>query len=91
MLFDRNHTSLLNSANIFLWPIIIFLISFVVLIFVEGGPITNDELKYLALSIDTSQEPRILNRYFHVYLQKVFIYFFDDPFLSMQVFWSFLV
>ena len=59
MLFDRNHTSLLNSANIFLWPIIIFLISFVVLIFVKGGPITNDELKYLKESIKSEKQERI--------------------------------
>ena len=88
---DRNFRNLFTSTDIFLWPLCVFIFSFITFLIVKGGPVTNDELKYLSVSIDTVQEPRILNRYFHIYLQKIFIYFFDDPFTSMQIFWSFIV
>ena len=91
MFLNKNYNNLFSTANIFLWPLVVFVVFFITFIIVNGGPITNDELKYLALSLDTTQEPRILNRYFHIYFQKFFVYYLNDPFVGMQIFWSFII
>lgn len=56
-----------------------------------GGPISWDELLYMSLSVTDVPWPKALNRYFHIYLQKVFFWLAGDPLTGAKLFWSFLV
>jgi hypothetical protein len=52
-------------------------------------PITWDELLYMGLAYDPDQDPRILNRYTHIYLLRLFMWVFRDPYLGVRVLWAF--
>ncbi len=57
-----------------------------------GGPITWDELLYMSVSQNTQGYGFILNRYFHIYLQKLFFLFSGgDPFTGARLLWCFLI
>lgn len=51
-------------------------------------PLTWDELLYMGLAFDPEGDPRILNRYTHIYLLSLFMWLFGDPYLGTRVFWS---
>ncbi len=44
------------------------------LVYYAGGPVTWDELYYMYLSLFPKQESSLLNRYFHIYLQRFSFY-----------------
>jgi hypothetical protein len=54
-----------------------------------GGPITWDEFWYIEASLNSAAYPEVLNRYFHIYLQKLFFALVGDPVFGVKVFWSF--
>jgi hypothetical protein len=54
-----------------------------------GGPITWDEFWYIEASLNSTAYPEVLNRYFHIYLQKLFFALAGHPVLGVKVFWSF--
>ena len=56
-----------------------------------GGPIFSDEMMYLDLGLRNIAEPSYGNRYFHIYLQKLFVSIMPTPLLGVRVFWSFLI
>ena len=91
MYFNKYYLDCFFKNNLSLLSLSIFFASFSILYLIGGGPVTNDELKYLSISIDTTPEPRILNRYFHIYLQKLFLYLGNDPFIGMQLLWAFTI
>jgi 4-amino-4-deoxy-L-arabinose transferase-like glycosyltransferase len=55
-----------------------------------GGPISSDEVFYLDLSMEPRPESFVLNRYFHIYFQKLFLALFSPPLVAVRVFWAFL-
>jgi hypothetical protein len=61
------------------------------LVLLAGGPIFSDEFLYLDLGLRNVIEPSYGNRYFHVYLQKLFISILPTPLLGVRVFWSLLI
>ncbi len=62
------------------------------LFYYAGGPISWDELYYMYLSMFPKQESSILNRYFHIYLQRLFFFFANwNPFLGAKIFWTFCI
>ena len=71
--------------------IIISLFLCIGLIYLAGGPIFSDEFLYLDLGLRNVSEPSYGNRYFHVYLQKLFVSIFPTPLIGVRVFWSVLI
>ncbi|MCD6356587.1 MAG: hypothetical protein J7L66_04795 [Anaerolineaceae bacterium] len=71
--------------------IIIAILMWVALALMAGGPIFSDEIMYLDLGLRNIAEPSYGNRYFHVYLQKLFISVFPTPLIGVRVFWGFLI
>ena len=55
---------------------------------IGGGPVSNDELKYLAAAVDTAARPHLLNRYVHIWLEKGFIALTGDVRSAMALFWA---
>jgi hypothetical protein len=58
---------------------------------VAGGPLYSDELWYIHTGLNNVAAPNVLNRYFHIYLQKFFMELAPTPLLGVQIFWGFLV
>ncbi len=56
-----------------------------------GGPNSSDVTWYYHVGASNLKEPFILNRYFHIFLQKFFVGTQPDPIQGLQFFWSFLV
>ena len=62
------------------------------LVYYAGGPITWDELYYMYLSLFPRQESSLLNRYFHIYLQRFFFFLTNwDPFSGAKLYWAFCI
>ena len=62
-----------------------------ILVLLAGGPIFSDEFLYLDVGLRNVSEPSYGNRYFHIYLQKLFVSILPTPLLGVRVFWSFLI
>lgn len=71
--------------------IIVFGLLWVVFALLAGGPIYSDEMMYIDLGLRNIAEPSYGNRYFHVYLQKLFISIMPTPLAGVRVFWGFLI
>lgn len=56
-----------------------------------SGPVYSDELLYVDIGLNNYQVPSYANRYFHVYLQKMFMNLAPTPLLGTRIFWGFLV
>jgi hypothetical protein len=68
------------------------IILFVILgMFARGGPHSTDSLYYLDASLNNLKDPFILNRYMHVFIQKLFVEVFSSPLVGAQFFWAFEV
>jgi hypothetical protein len=59
--------------------------------YAPGGPLSTDVLGYANLSLNGYRDPALLNRYFHIYFQSIFIKLAPSPLVGMQYFWAFLV
>lgn len=55
------------------------------------GPLNWDPLKYLDLSLDPFSDPTVLNRYVHVYLQRVFVIIAGSGLRGANLYWSALI
>lgn len=63
-----------------------------IFIYYAGGPITWDEMYYMYLSLFPAQESSLLNRYFHIYLQRFFLLMSGwDPFQGAKLFSTFQI
>ncbi|MCD6175692.1 MAG: hypothetical protein J7K65_08020 [Planctomycetes bacterium] len=61
-------------------------------VFVHIGTAVNwDDLLYMSLSQHTVPEAWVLNRYGHIYLQKLFFLLAGDSIIGGRIFWSFIV
>jgi hypothetical protein len=58
---------------------------------VAGGPIHSDEVWYMQAGLNNVKDSFIINRYFHIYLQKLFMVLAPAPLVGVKIFWSFLV
>lgn len=56
-----------------------------------GGPLSSDVLWYLNVGLTGVKDPFILNRYFHVFLELIFVRASATPLAGVQAYWSFLV
>jgi len=55
-----------------------------------GGPISSDIAWYYHVGADNLKETFVLNRYFHIFLQKFFVGTQSEPMPGLQFYWSFL-
>jgi hypothetical protein len=56
-----------------------------------SGPSYSDELLYINAGLNNIQNPSYANRYFHVYLQKLFMSLSPTPLTGVKIFWGFLI
>lgn len=63
----------------------------VVLAVYAGAPIFSDEFMYIDIGLRNYKEPSYGNRYFHVYLQKLFMELASTPLQGTRIFWGFIV
>lgn len=68
--------------------LLLFLISlFFIFAFRSGGPISWDDLYYLDMAGRTVTKGAVINRYFHIFFLKPFIYFFH-PITASRIYWA---
>jgi hypothetical protein len=74
------------------WTVIVFLgLMWAALALLAGGPIFSDEMLYLDAGLRNMAVPEYGNRYFHIYLQKLFISILPTPLAGVRVFWALLI
>lgn len=62
------------------------------LFYYAGGPISWDEMYYMYISMFPEKESTLLNRYFHIYLQRFFFFLAGwDPLTGAKMFWTFCI
>ena len=71
--------------------ILFFAATWAVLAINAGGPIFSDEFMYIDAGLRSFAEPSYGNRYFHIYLQKLFMALAPTPLQGVRVFWGFLI
>lgn len=59
--------------------------------YVLAAPNSSDLLYYFEIGLKCIKDPFVLNRYFHIYLQKFFIEAAPSPMLGLQNLWAFLM
>jgi hypothetical protein len=57
----------------------------------SGGPIFSDELWYMNVGLKNQTDPFILNRYTHVFAQKLFMEIASTPLIGSRIFWAILI
>jgi hypothetical protein len=56
-----------------------------------GGPLSSDVLWYLNVGLTGARDTFILNRYFHVFLEWLFVQASATPLEGVQSYWAFLI
>jgi len=56
-----------------------------------GGPLSTDITVYMNVGMNHIENTFILNRYFHVFLEVVFLKLAPTPLIGFQYFWAFLM
>lgn len=71
---------------------VLFLLYFAILYWrIPASPLSSDSLLYANVGLNNIREHFILNRYFHVYLQKVFLEIAPSPIEGYRTLWALLV
>jgi hypothetical protein len=60
-------------------------------IFAKGGPNSSDITLYMNVGLNGIKMPFILNRYFHVFLQAIFLKLAPSPLQGYHLFWGFIM
>jgi hypothetical protein len=56
-----------------------------------GGPISTDVLLYMNSGLNRIEDTLNLNRYFHIFLESLFLNAAPTPLVGFQYFWAFLI
>ena len=67
----------------------LFFAAWIWFIFHSGGPCCKDDVTYMHLAQFPEKHAYILNRYFHIYFMKLFLWI-AGPMQGIKIFWSFL-
>ena len=59
--------------------------------YARGGPISTDTTLYMNLGLNGIKMPFVLNRYFHIFLQGIFLRLASHPMEGYHNFWGFLI
>jgi len=57
----------------------------------RGGPLSTDVTAYADLGIGGGESLQVYNRFFHIFLQTIFMKLAGNPLTGMQFFWGFIV
>lgn len=68
--------------------IAVSLVVLVVLAITAGGPKFSDELAYITAGMLRLKDTHILHRYFHVYIQAIFMALAPSALIGVKVFWA---
>ncbi len=79
---------LAESGSVILGVIVIYLFLYY---FARGGPLSSDVTGYMNDSLNGTSNTFILNRYFNVFIQSIFLKSASTPLLGLQAYWSFLI
>ena len=60
-------------------------------VFAQGGANSSDITLYLNLGMNGIKMPFVLNRYFHIFLQQIFVALAPSPLAGYHAFWGFIV
>ena len=71
--------------------ILIVIAFWVVLAISAGAPVFSDEFMYIDIGLRNYKEPSYGNRYFHIYLGKLFMELAPTPLQGNRIFWGFLI
>lgn len=71
--------------------LISIVIAFIFGRYARGGANSSDITMYLNLGMNGIKMPFVLNRYFHVFLQQIFVGLASHPMEGYHTFWGFLV
>lgn len=71
--------------------LVVFVGLWVALAKVAGGPVYSDELWYIQVGLNDVPAFNVMNRYFHIYLQKLFMELAPTPLEGMRNYWGFLI
>jgi hypothetical protein len=87
------HEKKFLRISVFEWLTIaiVFSLIFILLVKVAGGPTTSDEFFYMNLSINGIKSYLVLNYYFHIYLQRLFLLLAPSALAGAKYFWTFLI
>jgi hypothetical protein len=82
----------LNMTKVEKWLLTFgFFILWASLAYFAGGPIYSDEMLYIDVGLRNLTQPYYGNRYFHIYLQKLFMEVAPTPLIGIRIFWGFLM
>jgi hypothetical protein len=59
--------------------------------YARGGPLSSDITLYMNVGLNNIRMPFILNRYFHIFLQKLFLELAPHPLEGYHYFWGFII
>jgi predicted small integral membrane protein len=62
-----------------------------VLAIYAGAPIFSDEYMYIDIGLRNYKEASYGNRYFHIYLEKLFMNLAHTPLQGVRIFWGFII
>jgi hypothetical protein len=62
-----------------------------VLAIYAGAPVFSDEFMYIDIGLRNYKEPSYGNRYFHIYLEKLFMSAAPTPLIGVRIFWGFVI
>jgi hypothetical protein len=83
-------TKIASKAEVILVAVLSVLLWFW-LIDVPGREAHTDVLWYMNMGLNNVADPHWVIRYTHVYLQKIFLFFADQPFDGLKAYWAFLI
>ncbi|MFW5713075.1 MAG: hypothetical protein ACOCYU_00205 [Brevefilum sp.] len=67
------------------------IIGFMFATYAQGGPNSSDLTYYMNIGLNGLKETFVLNRYFHIFLQQIFIELASYPMEGYHMFWGFLM
>jgi hypothetical protein len=71
--------------------IVLMIALWAVLALYAGAPIFSDEFMYIDIGLRNYKEPSYGNRYFHIYLEKLFMNLASTPLQGVRIFWGFII
>jgi len=74
-----------------IFSVAVFLAIWVLLAMYGSGPVFSDQLMYVDIGLNNIPNADYGNRYFHVYLQKLFMALAPSAMVGTRIFWGFLV
>jgi hypothetical protein len=90
-MYKLTRTPIQHFVEIILSILGVVLFFLLLALLARGGPLSTDVIWYANVSLNGIKDPFILNRYFNVFLQAIFIKLAPSPLIGLQEYWAFLI